>query len=56
MDGISIVRVWVNSGRLKVGDDIMYALVGGDIRPHVIAALEALVDRIKTDCITETEL
>ena len=56
MDGISIVRVWVNSGRLKVGDDIMYALVGGDIRPHVIAALETLVDRIKTDCITETEL
>lgn len=56
MKGICFARVWVNSGRLKVGDDIMYALVGGDIRPNVIAALETLVDRIKTDCITETEL
>lgn len=56
MDGIGIVRVWVNSGRLKVGDDIMYALVGGDIRPHVIAALDTLVGRVKSECITEKEL
>ena len=54
--GISFVRVWVNSGRLKVGDDIMCAIVGGDIRPNVQAALSRLVDRIKNDCVTEKEL
>ena len=56
MDGICFVRVWVNSGRLNVGDDILYALVGGDVRPRVLSALETLVERIKTECITETEL
>ena len=56
MQGISLARVWVNSGKLKVGDDIMLALVGGDIRPNVVCALEALVEKIKTECITEKEI
>ncbi|HZH93176.1 MAG TPA: molybdenum cofactor biosynthesis protein MoaE, partial [Tissierellaceae bacterium] len=46
LDGIYHVRVWLNEGELKVGDDIMYVLVGGDIRPHVIDALQFLVERI----------
>jgi molybdopterin synthase catalytic subunit len=45
----------MNEGILKVGDDIMYVLVGGDIRPHVIDALQALVEEIKTKCVTEIE-
>ncbi len=56
MEGIRIVRVWMNEGELAVGDDIMYVLVGGDIRPHVVAALQALVGRLKSECVTETEL
>ena len=56
MEGISIIRVWMNEGELTVGDDIMYVLVGGDIRPHVIDALQALVGRLKNECVTETEL
>lgn len=56
MEGIYYVRVWLNEGELQVGDDILYALVGGDIRPHVAQALQALVDRIKSECVTETEL
>mgnify|MGYP002518346307 FL=1 len=55
MDGIYYIRVWLNEGELCVGDDIMYVLVGGDIRPHVIDALQYLVGRIKTECVTETE-
>ncbi len=55
MEGIYYVRVWLNRGRLKVGDDIMRVLVGGDIRPHVINALEHLVGRIKNECVTEKE-
>lgn len=56
MSGIYYVRTWLNEGRLSVGDDIMLVLVGGDTRPHVIAALEFLVGRIKDECVNETEL
>ncbi|MBQ3405578.1 MAG: molybdenum cofactor biosynthesis protein MoaE [Oscillospiraceae bacterium] len=56
MSGITYVRVWINEGTLSVGEDIMFVLVGGDIRPHVISALEFLVGKIKTDCLNETEL
>lgn len=56
MPGISYVRVWLNEGLLRTGDDIMLALVGGDIRPHVVDALQALVGRLKNDCVTEKEL
>ena len=56
MDGIGYLRVWLNEGHLEVGDDIMYVLVGGDIRPHVIDALQYLVGRIKNECVVETEI
>lgn len=55
MDGIFYVRVWLNEGQLELGDDIMYVLIGGDIRPHVIDALQFLVERIKSECVTEIE-
>lgn len=56
MPGIYYVRVWLNEGTLKVGDELMYVLIGGDIRPHVVDALQSLVERIKSQCVTETEL
>lgn len=56
LPGIYYVRVWLNEGRLDVGDDIMLVLIGGDIRPHVVDALQALVEEIKSNCVTETEL
>jgi len=34
----------------------MYVLIGGDIRPHVVDGLQYLVDRIKSEGVTETEL
>lgn len=55
MDGIFHVRVWLNEGHLEPGDDIMYVLVGGDIRPHVIDALQFLVGKLKSECVTEME-
>ena len=56
MDGIYYIRVWLNEGKLHVGDDIMYVLIGGDIRPRVVDALQYLVSRIKNECVMETEL
>ena len=56
MGGIYYIKVWLNEGQLKMGDDIMYVLIGGDIRPRVVDALQYLVGRIKNECVTETEL
>ncbi len=55
MDGIYYIKVWLNQGHLLVGDDIMYILIGGDIRPHVIDGLQFLVEKIKTLCVVEIE-
>ena len=56
LPGIFHVRVWLNEGELRVGDDIMLVLIGGDIRPRVVDALQYLVGRIKNECVTEQEL
>ena len=56
MEGIYYIRVWLNEGQLKTGDDIMYVLIGGDIRPRVVDALNYLVGRIKDECVVEREL
>ncbi len=56
LDGIYYLRVWLNEGQLEVGDDIMYVLIGGDIRPRVVDALQYLVGRIKNECVKETEV
>lgn len=56
MDGIYYIKTWLAEGRLQVGDDIMYVLIGGDIRPHIIDALQYLVGRIKNECVVETEI
>lgn len=56
LEGIYYIRVWLNEGRLELGDDIMLVLIGGDIRPHVVDALQYLVGRIKNECVSETEI
>ena len=56
MEGIYYIKVWLNEGELTLGDDIMYVLIGGDIRPRVVDALQYLVGRIKNECVMETEL
>ena len=56
MEGIFYVRIWLNKGRLNVGDDLMYVLIGGDIRSHVFNAMNFLVNKIKTECVSEKEL
>ncbi|MBR6479247.1 MAG: molybdenum cofactor biosynthesis protein MoaE [Clostridia bacterium] len=55
LPGIYYIRVWLAEGELSVGDDIMYVLIGGDIRPHVIDGLQFLVGKIKSECVKEIE-
>lgn len=56
LPGVYYVRVWLNEGTLQVGDDMMCVLVGGDIRPRTVDALQYLVGRIKSECVVETEI
>lgn len=56
LPGIYYIRVWLNEGRVAVGEDLMYVLVGGDIRPRVIDALQSLVGEIKNECVVEKEI
>ena len=56
MEGVYYVRTWINEGKLQVGDDIMFVLIGADTRPHAVNALNALVGKLKSECVTEKEL
>lgn len=56
LPGIYYIKAWLNEGELKVGDDIMYVLIGGDIRPNVVDALQHIVSRIKNECVEEKEI
>lgn len=55
LEGIYYIKTWLNEGELNVGDDIMYVLIGGDIRPHVVEGLQFLVGKIKNECVIEKE-
>lgn len=54
--GIYYARVWLNEGVLEVGDSLMYVLIGADIRPHAVDALQRLVGHIKNNLVVEKEL
>ena len=54
--GVYYVRTWLNEGALNVGDSIMYVLIGADIRPRCIDALQKLVGKIKNDLVVEKEI
>ncbi len=54
--GVYYVRAWLNEGEVPVGGSIMYVLIGADIRPHAIEALQKLVGHIKTDLVQEREI
>lgn len=55
-EGVYYVRVWLNEGKIPVGGSLMYVLIGADIRPHAIDALNELVGYIKNEAVNETEI
>ena len=56
MAGIVEVLVEVNEGHLRVGDDLMFVAVGGDIRENVFAALMEAVNLIKKSAASKEEI
>ena len=53
--GIVDVLVEVREGSLKVGNDVMFIVVAGDLRDHVIPVLEDTLDAIKRRVTSKTE-
>jgi molybdopterin synthase catalytic subunit len=54
-EGITGIKVWINDGQLKIGDDIMLVLVAGRFRTDVLPVFEALIRDIKTRVVREEE-
>lgn len=54
--GVYYVRTWLNEGRCEVGDSLMYVLIGADIRPNCVDALQTLVGNIKNNLVVEKEI
>jgi molybdopterin synthase catalytic subunit len=54
--GIADIRVWINEGKLKVGDDIMYVCVAGRYRTDIFPVFQELITLIKTHIVREEEL
>ena len=53
--GIAEVKVWINAGNLKVGDNIMLLLVAGRFKTDVLPVLEELLALVKNEIVTEEE-
>ena len=54
--GIVEVKVWINSGNLKVGDNIMFVLVAGRFKTDVLPVFDELLSLIKNEIVTEEEV
>ena len=54
--GIIDIQVWINEDKdLVVGEDVMFLVVAGDIREHVISTLETTLNEIKSTVTSKTE-
>jgi molybdopterin synthase catalytic subunit len=56
MPGVIAARAWVNDGTLAVGDDIVWALVAGDVRRNVFEGWATLARRIKHEATVQREI
>jgi molybdopterin synthase catalytic subunit len=54
--GIIEVAVHLFEGYRKVGEDVMFVAVAGDIREHVFPVLEDTVERIKHEVTRKREI
>ncbi|ADY73462.1 molybdopterin biosynthesis MoaE protein [Desulfurobacterium thermolithotrophum DSM 11699] len=54
--GIEAIKVWINKGRLKIGDDIMVVIVAGKFRKDVVPVFEELLSKIKEEVVVEKEI
>lgn len=54
--GIYKILIEAKSGRLKPGDDLLFIVVAGDIRENVKPVLSELLDRVKSEAVSKSEI
>jgi molybdopterin synthase catalytic subunit len=54
-EGIVDIKVWINHGKLSIGDDIMLVLVAGRFRTDVLPVFQELIREIKNTVVNEKE-
>jgi len=54
-NGIVDLKVWINQGKLSIGDDIMLVLVAGRFRTDVLPVFQELIREIKNNVVNEKE-
>ena len=54
--GVAEVKVWIDAGNLKAGDNIMLLLVAGKFRTNVLPVLEELLSIVKSEIVTEEKV
>lgn len=54
-EGIVDIKVWINRGKLAIGDDIMRVVVAGRFRTDVLPVFEHLIREIKNEVVREEE-
>ncbi len=53
--GVLAARAWINEGLLDVGDDMVCALVAGNVRSNAFGAWEKLARRLKSEAMNYHE-
>ncbi|MCE5334673.1 MAG: molybdenum cofactor biosynthesis protein MoaE [Desulfobacteraceae bacterium] len=53
--GIAAVEAFLFTGRRRVGDDVMFIVVAGDIRENVLPVLEKTLNRLKKEAVKKSE-
>lgn len=56
LPGVVAVVVEALEGELKVGDDVLYVVVAGDIRENVLDAMRQILDRLKSEGFKKREV
>lgn len=56
LPGIVAVVIEALAGDFRVGDDLLYVVVAGDIRENVLDAMRQIVDRLKAEGVKKKEI
>jgi molybdopterin synthase catalytic subunit len=54
--GIFEIVVEARSGEFQPGEDLLFLIVAGDIREHIMPVLSELLNRVKADAIAKREI
>jgi molybdopterin synthase catalytic subunit len=55
-EGVADIKVWINTGDLQAGDDIMNVCVAGRFRTDVLPVFQELLTTIKKEIVCEEEV